>query len=151
VCGLVIAVLAGGLLALAWPGVSRGVSESAASSDQEGLAMPRGAAGQLASAIAGSLAAIDARLDELVKNEQMIALFGDGDKVALATQAERLAGEIPPALKVRLFLPGDYDLEPQARRPPLGFASLDLLRQAETGDALILWGSTPNGAGMGPR
>ena len=96
--------------------------------------MPNGASSSLANTIAGSLAVIDARLDELVKDPQLIALYGEGDKAALATQAERLAGDIPPALKVRLFLPGDYDLEPQAR-PPLGFASLDLLRQAETGGA----------------
>jgi len=87
-------------------------------------------AAELAETIAAKLQTAATRLDEISKREDIRQLFVAGDKDALAAQAETLAGEFDAALKLRLLLPGKYDLDKESK-PPLGYASLDLLHKAE--------------------
>ena len=87
-------------------------------------------AAQLADSVSTKLQQAFSHLDEISKKEDLRQLFIAGDKAALAAQAETLAGEFASALKLRLLLPGQYDVEQDAK-PPLGYASLDLLHKAE--------------------
>ena len=69
-------------------------------------------------------------VDKLIKEQDLASQFIASDLNALNSQAEILKEKIPSALKVRLFLPGQYQLDRESI-PPLGYASLDLLKQAE--------------------
>lgn len=93
-------------------------------------------------AIADDVAAAASRpVTELVNQVRRLAASPDlaeqlvsADDTARDRYAGGLAAKIPSALKVRLFLPGRYNLDRESS-PPLGYASLDLLRAAETGTA----------------
>ncbi len=91
---------------------------------------------KVADKIAASLTVVAGQLDKLAQQENLIALYAAGDRNALEAEAMTLAEGIQSALKLRLLLPGQYELDRESR-PPLGYASLDLLKKAETTDAAI--------------
>ena len=92
--------------------------------------IPAAKAAELAGAITARLKSASDRLDDISQREDVRQLFVAGDKDALEAQAGTLAGEFEAAQKLRLLLPGQYAVDRESR-PPLGYASLDLLRKAE--------------------
>ena len=92
---------------------------------------PEARAAKLAGDIAAKIQAASNHLGDISKNDEIRQLFRVRDQAALDAQAEALAREFKGVLKLRLLIPGQYDVEPDAK-PPLGYASLDLLRKAET-------------------
>jgi len=93
-------------------------------------------ANQLATTIAEPLNRVVSQLNKLSGSQELIELFTAADTEALNKHAEMLGDDIENAVKARLFLPGKYELDRDSR-PPLGFASLDLLRQAEQTGAML--------------
>src|SRR3990172_6173713 len=91
---------------------------------------PEAMAAKLAGEIAGKIQSASKHLGDISNNDGIRQLFRTGDQAALDAQAGALAREFDGALKLRLLLPGQYDVEPDAK-PPLSYASLDLLRKAE--------------------
>ena len=82
-------------------------------------------------AVADFFAPIKKQLADLAADPAIIKLFETGDTNALAQAAGRRAGQFPSALKLRLLIPGNYELD-DAAKPPLGFASLAMLNRAES-------------------
>jgi phosphomannomutase/phosphoglucomutase len=85
---------------------------------------------KLAGDMAGKIQVAAKHLDVISKKGELRQLFIAGDRAALDAQAGALASEFDAALKLRLLIPGQYDVELDAN-PFLGYASLDLLRKAE--------------------
>ena len=69
-------------------------------------------------------------LADLAARPETRALFAAADPVALAAAGERHLRRFAGALKLRYILPGNYQLD-HASFPPLSYASLDMLIQAE--------------------
>ena len=69
-------------------------------------------------------------LADLAALPETRALFAAADPVALAAAGERHVRRFTGALKLRYILPGNYQLD-NASFPPLSYASLDMLIQAE--------------------
>ncbi len=77
---------------------------------------------------------IKPKLDEITKLSSDASLHSAfQNKESLPDKANELKQQIKDALQVRLFFPGDYQVDRESK-PPLGFASIDLLRQAEKSD-----------------
>lgn len=70
------------------------------------------------------------QLEALASADETRALFEQGDSQALADAASQNLERFDAGLKLRLIRPGQQALDPDAR-PPLSYASLDLLRQAQ--------------------
>jgi cbb3-type cytochrome oxidase subunit 3 len=70
------------------------------------------------------------KLLALGKDPEIVALFEQRDIEGLEAAAARHTADFASAIKLRLLLPGGYGLEPDAQ-PPLSFASLDMLGNAE--------------------
>jgi phosphomannomutase/phosphoglucomutase len=85
---------------------------------------------QMTEIVARPLKQIAVKVDNLINEHDLAGLFTAADMNALSSHAEILKEKIPSALKARLFFPGKYQLD-QDSKPPLGYASLDLLKQAE--------------------
>lgn len=102
---------------------------------------------QLAEQIAQPVVAAAAQFEKLLQGSRLAELLSAGDQEALQADVDALQAQIPSALKLRVFLPGEYH-EDRESRPPLGFASLDLLKQAEKSpgnpDAEILGFGSPD-------
>jgi phosphomannomutase/phosphoglucomutase len=75
-------------------------------------------------------AAVRKQLAALAKEAQIVSLFKEGDAIEVASQAAEYRGRFPGALNMRFFLPGGYALDENSV-PPLGYASLELLKKAE--------------------
>jgi len=89
-----------------------------------------------AAIIAGQFKTISDQLKLLAADTELIRLFSDADTTTLAQEAEHWVTGFTSALKLRLLLPGLYEVDNSAH-PPLGFASLELLRRAETSNVTI--------------
>jgi len=87
-------------------------------------------AAKLAEDIAGKIQIVSNHLDDISKKDEIRQLFLAGDRAALDAQADALVWEFDASLKLRLLIPGQYDVEQDAN-PPLGYASMDLLHKAE--------------------
>jgi phosphomannomutase/phosphoglucomutase len=74
-------------------------------------------------------------LEGLGRDPALIELFRRNDRVALAQREQALTAMLSGALRVRLLSPGHDQAEPDAV-PPLSFASLAMLRAAETAKQL---------------
>ncbi|HLA38731.1 MAG TPA: hypothetical protein VJ417_01985, partial [Candidatus Glassbacteria bacterium] len=74
---------------------------------------------------------ISTSMSDTARQENIIAIFRLGDKPRLEAEAERLQSEFPSALKLRLLLPGGYELDNNTI-PPLSYACLTLLKAAES-------------------
>lgn len=76
------------------------------------------------------------QLADLAGDPDIIKLFISHDAASLALAAERRTGQFDSALKLRFLLPGDYELDNDSV-PPLGFASMAMLHNAESGADVI--------------
>lgn len=85
---------------------------------------------QLANGVSEKLAVAVSSLKQLARDPSTISQFKQEDTEALTAAAESATGRIEHALKLRYFLPGKYRLDRDSQ-PPLGYASMDLLKQAE--------------------
>lgn len=97
---------------------------------QENLAGLETTVNHMGEVISRPLNQVSGQVDKLSEEHDLASLFIAADMNALSSQAEALKEKIPSALKLRLFFPGQYQLDRESK-PPLGFASLDLLKQAE--------------------
>lgn len=90
----------------------------------------------IAGRVAERLAAYQGSLADLAaRPETRGVFFAAADPAVLAALGQRHARRFAGALKLRYILPGNYQPD-NASFPPLSYASLDMLRQAETsGDA----------------
>lgn len=69
-----------------------------------------------------------------VKDPQLARLMTEGSEAARASRAESLANLFPTSIRVRLVPPGIEQVDLEAS-PPISYAALDMLRQAETQEA----------------
>lgn len=91
---------------------------------------------ELAAGVAETFDAISGRLQKLAADKTTVALFDQHDPAILSEQGEVLAARFKSALKLRLLLPGDYQLD-DSSSPPLSYACLDMLRHAEKSSGVI--------------
>ena len=84
----------------------------------------------IAGQVAERLIVYERSLAGLAARPETRALFAAADPVALAAAGERHVRRFIGALKLRYILPGNYQLD-NASFPPLSYASLDMLIQAE--------------------
>jgi hypothetical protein len=127
------ALIAGGalLLAAAVAGGGWFVYQNTIRAGVERAAAAQQAEAQvIAERVGAPLSAFSGQLLALGKQPEIIALFEQRDAAALAAAAATHTADFPSALKLRLLLPRGYSLEPDAK-PPLSFASLDMLANAE--------------------
>ena len=99
------------------------------SREKESVELER-AANRIAKEILQPMHGISEQLQQITASPALTELLENGDESSLATEADSIAAKIKPAIKVRLFTPGNYKLDREAK-PPLGYASIDLLRKAE--------------------
>lgn len=85
----------------------------------------------IAGQVGERLAAYERSLAELAALPETRALFAGADPAALAAAGQRHVGRFAGALKLRYIPAGNYQLD-SASLPPLSYASLDMLIQAET-------------------
>ena len=89
----------------------------------------------IAGRVTERLAAYQESLADLAARPETRGVFAAADPAALAALGQRHAARFTGALKLRYILPGNYQPD-NVSFPPLSYASLDMLRQAETsGDA----------------
>jgi len=103
------------------------ISEKA---EQKTQSVLQGISIQAADRVAAPILAIKKLLHGLGQDENLVALFTEADSAALESWGEQKQSEIESALKLRLLFPGKYETDREAK-PPLSFASIDLLRRAE--------------------
>jgi phosphomannomutase / phosphoglucomutase len=85
----------------------------------------------LARQVVNTLADTTKTLKILSRDEDLTKLLQTGDEAALAAKAEELTAGFKGALRLRLIRPGTANRD-MSTQPPLGYASLDMLRRAET-------------------
>ncbi|HEY9198075.1 MAG TPA: phosphomannomutase/phosphoglucomutase [Gammaproteobacteria bacterium] len=85
----------------------------------------------LADRIATQIGQNAARMDLLTRDAQLIELVSLNDPALLAQRETELAYLFPNSVRVRLLPPGLTEVDMNAT-PPLSYAALDMLRQAET-------------------
>jgi phosphomannomutase/phosphoglucomutase len=83
-----------------------------------------------AAALAQYFAPVRNQLGEMAQDPALISLFAAGDANTLEQESQVRLAQFQSGLKLRLLLPGRYEVD-NSTRPPLGFASLELLRRAE--------------------
>ena len=123
---LALVIGAGGWLLLS--GLSEHVGKGA-------LLQRQTSAQDIAGRVAERLAAYQGSLADLAALPETRGVLAAADPAALTAAGERHAARFAGALKLRYIPPGNYQPD-NASFPPLSYASLDMLRQAETsGDA----------------
>jgi phosphomannomutase / phosphoglucomutase len=79
-----------------------------------------------------NLDVIKKQLSSMAKDQQTLSLFEQGaDKEALTNAANEKQTTINHALKLRFLKPGSFEAD-SASIPPLSYASIDMLKKAET-------------------
>lgn len=96
----------------------------------EALALARSQADALSAYAAGRLTRPRQRLAALEGDLELAEALLAGDTDTLTRREADIAGALPGVLAVRLLPPGLPEPEPDAR-PPLGYAAIELLRQAQ--------------------
>ncbi|HKK16028.1 MAG TPA: hypothetical protein VJ981_04930, partial [Gammaproteobacteria bacterium] len=124
------------LIAAAVVGGMMFMNKLAENRQQEKQADLESVTGDVAAGIAQAVSSRIKQAQKLAASPELIEQFRTADKAALDNYAEGLADKIPSAIKIRLFLPGEYSVDRESR-PPMGYASLDLLRAAESGKGPI--------------
>ncbi len=122
------------ILALLASVVSFFLAQSTANS--QASQQTRAAAQALAAGIEGVNFQRRKLIEELAKQPQLVALFEAGDPLALEVEQARLTRLIPGVKQVRLLPAGTNEPDTQLV-PNLGYASLQLLRQAERRDGVL--------------
>lgn len=126
-CVLAVIIIGGG----GWAWYLK-LSGDAVKAEQETIqALARDFAAQLQKNLEGT----SGRLKALATADETIALFEQGDDAALEAAAEENKRLFKQALKLRYIKPGAYKKD-DVSVPPLGYASLSMLRTAETTDRI---------------
>jgi len=111
-----------------WALYSKNVADAEEANREANEAMAR----DIASQVQKHLGTVKAKLSVLAKDQQTISLFeGGADNAALLAMAEEKKSLFAQALKLRYIKPGSYELD-NISIPPLSYASLDMLKKAET-------------------
>jgi phosphomannomutase / phosphoglucomutase len=87
----------------------------------------------LADRITSQLSQSTARMELLARDDQLADLLTAGNTARLLQRETELAYLFPNSVRVRLLPPGLNEVDMDAT-PPLSYAALDMLRQAETTD-----------------
>lgn len=119
-----------------------GSSETAQIEEKQGLET---VAKQQADKLAGFFSGISAQLKALAQDKSVLLLFEQQDDILLGDGGDQRVNQFDSALRLRMLMPGQYELDTESN-PPLSYASLDLLRQAEqstsaSGMEVVLFGS----------
>jgi phosphomannomutase / phosphoglucomutase len=121
---LVLFIVVGG----GWTLYSKISSDAAKAAQEAKELMARDIAAQAQK----NLSLVKDKLSVLAKEQQTISLFEEGpDDAALLSVAEEKQGMFEQALKLRYIKPGNYEID-DVSVPPLSYASLDMLKKAET-------------------
>jgi phosphomannomutase/phosphoglucomutase len=91
---------------------------------------------ELSAGVAATFEGIAGQLKTLANAKTTTALFEQNDPMILDQQGEILGARFQASRKLRLVLPGAYQLD-DSSAPPLSFACLDMLRRAENSSAII--------------
>ena len=94
------------------------------------------AARSVATRFATELEEIKTKLAEYAASEPVRELFMSKNEAQLNAEAERAVSQFPSALKLRLFIPGTYDLDNESS-PPLSYGSIAALNKAENSSGPI--------------
>jgi phosphomannomutase/phosphoglucomutase len=86
--------------------------------------------------VANQLEPVKSQLRSLAGDTVLINLFAAADTAGLEREAAQRLPLFEAGLKLRLLLPGNYEVDNTAS-PPLGYASLDLLHRAEATGAAV--------------
>ena len=105
-------------------------------SEQEAVRIDKEVVAKQAAVVADYFRPVRKQLNDLARDANVKKLFTSGDTNELALEADRRKGQFESALKLRFLLPGNYELD-NITNPPLGFASLAMLRRAESSDDVI--------------
>ena len=105
-------------------------------SEQESVRTDKEAVAKQAAVVADYFRPVRKQLTEMARDTSVKQLFASGDTEQLALEADRRTGQFESALKLRFLLPGNYELD-DVSKPPLGFASLAMLRHAESSSDVI--------------
>ena len=105
-------------------------SSMSASAQKQAAEAKEQQAREIANKIQTNYKTITQPVKALAKDKQIADLFVEANDDALIAAADRQQQSIPNLLKLRLLMPGNYQLDTESN-PPLGYASLDLLRKAE--------------------
>jgi len=89
-----------------------------------------------AQAVSAYFGQIATSLAEYAANESTRNLFAEGDSDLLMQEADRAVSGFPGALRLRLLLPGQYEID-NSRRPPLSYGSMDILNRTERSTGAI--------------
>ena len=114
-------------------GGNSAVQDVSAKSEQEEL---RDISTQAADMVAVHIAAIKKQLNDLAKDPEVIKIFAEADVATLESEAEQRLSVFESALKLRLLLPGNYEMN-REEMPPLSYASLGLLKRAENSEVPV--------------
>ncbi len=128
---LIIAVLAVIILLLALAGGVYTYGRYHASEQTEQQAADRLAADNLANQLALVLQKYSQAIKKAAADPAVVAALTQNDRAALEEKSAELAAQIPGALKVRILPKGLMDID-NTSTPPLTYASLAMLRTAET-------------------
>ena len=85
---------------------------------------------QIANEISRPLHSILEQSQQIADSAALADLLENADATRLTTEAEVITTKVKYAIKARLFTPGSYKLDRESK-PPLGYASIDILRKAE--------------------
>lgn len=83
-----------------------------------------------AQSVAGFFNDISSTLTDYAGNDRIKTLFETADVAQLSLEADAAKVLFPSALKVRLLLPGQHEVD-STSRPPLTYGSIDMLNKAE--------------------
>jgi len=108
----------------------RGAASQTAEARRQEIALT---AENLADRIATELAQNTARMEMLARDAELVDLATRSDSAAIRRREDALGYLFPDSVRVRILPPGLTEVDPQAS-PPLSYAALDMLRQAETSE-----------------
>ncbi|MFN2308229.1 MAG: phosphomannomutase/phosphoglucomutase [Gammaproteobacteria bacterium] len=128
--GVLIFVLAGVLVAGIAGFFQRDAADQAATSWQQEIRLT---ADNLADRIALQLSQDTARMELVARDAQLAESLVAGDEARLRQREAELAYLFPNSVRVRILPPGQSEVDLNAT-PPLSYAALDMLRQAETSE-----------------
>ncbi|MFA7386648.1 MAG: phosphomannomutase/phosphoglucomutase [Thiohalobacteraceae bacterium] len=129
--GVLVFLLAAALLAGIAIFFQRDAASQAAESWRQEISLT---AENLADRIATQVAQNTAKMELLARDARLVELVGRDDPALRQQREAELAYLFPDAVRVRILPPGLTEVDMNAS-PPLSYAALDMLRQAETSDA----------------
>lgn len=87
----------------------------------------------LSDRVATQLSQITSKMEMLARDAQLVELISSENTAELSQREAELAYLFPGSIRVRILAPGLTEIDETAT-PPLSYAALDMLRQAETSE-----------------